>query len=386
MPVEVVRRERQAVEVAVGFAAVLRRLGVEVRLSSVVDYTEALGAVDLARRDEVYWAGRVTLTHRLEDVNAYDRAFAAFFERARGASSPSEEVPLALPADLAADEGGEDEAPESGEREELESTRVIMYSAVELLRERPFADYSEADWAGARRLLSQLRLLAPTRPSRRMAATKASRGEPDISRTLRRALASDGETFDRAWRAHSVRPRRAVLLVDISGSMEPYARGFLRFAHAAVSARGAGSVEVFVFGTRLTRITRALSSRDPDVALAAAGEAVADWYGGTRLGDGLKAFNDGWGVRGMARGSIVVILSDGWDRGNPEKLATEMRRLRRVANRLIWVNPLKATAGYSPIVRGMAAALPFVDEFVDGHSLASLESLVQVIAGDHGRR
>ncbi|EQD38296.1 vWA containing CoxE-like protein, partial [mine drainage metagenome] len=123
-----------------------------------------------------------------------------------------------------------------------------------------------------------------------------------------------------------------------------------------------------------------------DVALAAAGEAVADWYGGTRLGDGLKAFNDGWGVRGMARGSIVVILSDGWDRGNPEGLATEMRRLRRVANRLIWVNPLKATAGYSPIVRGMAAALPFVDEFVDGHSLASLESLVQVIGGDHGRR
>ncbi|MHB1509049.1 MAG: vWA domain-containing protein [Acidimicrobiales bacterium] len=386
MQAEAVGRERRAAQVAVGFAAVLRGLGVEVRLSGVLDYTEALSAVDLARREEVYWAGRATLTHRLEEVTAYDRAFAAFFESARSASRRAEEMPLALPADLVADEDGKDDAPESDESEELDSTRVVRYSSVELLRERAFADYSEADWAEARRLLSQLRLPAPTRLSRRMAATKAGRGEPDMSRTLRRALASDGETFDRAWRAHSLRPRRAVLLVDISGSMEPYARGFLRFAHAAVSARGAGAVEVFVFGTRLTRLTRALSSRDPEVALAAAGEAVADWYGGTRLGEGLKAFNDGWGVRGLARGSIVVILSDGWDRGDPKGLATEMRRLRRVANRLVWVNPLKASAGYSPIVRGMAAALPFVDEFVDGHSLASLESLVQVIAGDPGKR
>jgi hypothetical protein len=173
-----------------------------------------------------------------------------------------------------------------------------------------------------------------------------------------------------------------VLLVDVSGSMEEYARGFLRFAHAAISARPKGLVEVFVLGTRLTRITRALSWRDPDVALAEAARSVTDWFGGTRLGDGLKAFNDEWGVRGMARGAVVVVLSDGWDRGDPASLAAEMQRLRRVAHRIVWVNPLKASPGYAPVVRGMAAALPFLDAFVDGHSLGSLENLVDVISGE----
>jgi len=370
--------------VAVGFAGVLRAAGVEVPVSSVVDFAEALGAVGLDRRDEVYWAGRATLVQRPEEAGFYDWAFGVFFDRRTDLPRVQSLVPLALQTDFAADsEQPQQGADDTGD--DLAGSRIVRYSAVELLRQRDFAAYSDADWAEARRLYARLRPITSHRRSRRLAPTKRNRGEPDIGRTMRRALGTDGEPFDRAWRAPSVRPRRIVLLVDISGSMEEYARGFLRFAHAAVSARGTGLVEVFVLGTRLTRITRQLSWRDPDVALAEAGRSVADWYGGTRLGEGLKAFNDGWGVRGMARGAVVVILSDGWDRGDPESLAAEMRRLRRVARRLVWVNPLKASPGYAPVVRGMAAALPFVDDFVDGHSLASLESLVDVIA-DAGAR
>ncbi len=370
--------------VAVGFASVLRRAGVEVPVSSVVEFAQALGAVGLGRRDEVYWAGRATLVQRPEEAGAYDWAFGVFFDRRADLPSLQAIVPLAVLTDFAADtEEPQQAADDTGD--DVASSRIVPYSAVELLRQRDFATYSEADWAEARRLLSRLRPITSRRRSRRLAPTKRNRGEPDIGRTLRRALSTDGEPFDRAWRSPSLRPRRVVLLVDISGSMEEYARGFLRFAHAAISARGVGLVEVFVLGTRLTRITRQLSWRDPDVAMAEAGRSVADWYGGTRLGDGLKAFNDGWGVRGMARGAVVVILSDGWDRGDPESLSSEMRRLRRVAHRLVWVNPLKASPGYAPIVRGMAAALPFVDDFVDGHSLASLENLVDVIAGEASR-
>lgn len=370
--------------VAVGFARVLRRLGVAVAVSSVVEYAEALGVLGLDRRQDVYWAGRATLVQRPEQVAVYNLAFEVFFDSRGDVVRMQVAAPLAMPADFVADaEDLAEGVEEAGD--EVAGMRVVAYSAVELLRERDFASYSDADWAEAKRLMERLRPITARRRSRRLAPTNASHGEPDIGRTLRRAFGSDGEPFDRAWRAPSARPRRTVLLVDISGSMEAYARGFLRFAHAAISARSAGLVEAFVLGTRITRITRTLSWRDPDVALAEAGRSVADWYGGTRLGEGMKTFNDSWGVRGMARGSVVVICSDGWDRGDPEVLAAEMRRLRRVAHRLVWVNPLKASPGYSPVVRGMAAALPFVDDFVDGHSLASLENLVDVISGE-GRR
>jgi uncharacterized protein with von Willebrand factor type A (vWA) domain len=164
-----------------------------------------------------------------------------------------------------------------------------------------------------------------------------------------------------------------VLLVDISGSMGPYARALLRFAHAAVVARS--DVEVFALGTRLTRLTRSLQTHDPDAALRGATDAVPDWSGGTRLGETIGEFADLWGVRGMARGAVVVVLSDGWERGGVERLTLEMERLHRLAYRVIWVNPLKAAAGYAPLAAGMAAALPFIDDFVEGHNLASLEAL-----------
>jgi hypothetical protein len=170
-----------------------------------------------------------------------------------------------------------------------------------------------------------------------------------------------------------------VFLVDVSGSMEPYARALLRFTHAAVAA--GGRVEAFAMGTRLTRMTRELTRRDPDAALAAAAAAIEDFSGGTRLGDGVRAFNDRWGQRGMARGAVVVILSDGWDRGDPDELTEQMLRLSRVAHRVVWVNPLKASPGYAPLARGMAAALPHVDAFVEGHNVVSLERLSSVLAG-----
>jgi uncharacterized protein with von Willebrand factor type A (vWA) domain len=195
---------------------------------------------------------------------------------------------------------------------------------------------------------------------------------------VRRSLRAGGEVAPPVFNKTGTRPRPLVLLLDVSGSMEPYARAFVRFVHAAVVSRT--RVEAFALGTRLTRVTRELSSRDPDAAVHAAASRVVDWAGGTRLGDGLRAFNDEWGIRGMARGAIVVILSDGWDRGEPEALAEQMARLSRVAYKVVWVNPLKASPGYAPLAQGMAAALPHVDVFVEGHSLAALEEVAEVIS------
>lgn len=187
-----------------------------------------------------------------------------------------------------------------------------------------------------------------------------------------------GEPIVRKFLQKDRRPRRLVLLIDVSGSMEPYARALIRFAHATVVGRT--RVEAFAIGTRLTRITRELSSRDPDAALRAASQAVNDWSGGTRLGATLREFNDLWGLRGMARGAIVVFLSDGWDRGEPEMLGEQMQRLHRVSHRQVWVNPLKHTPGYAPLARGMAAALPHTDDFIEGHSFESLERLAEAVS------
>jgi uncharacterized protein with von Willebrand factor type A (vWA) domain len=195
---------------------------------------------------------------------------------------------------------------------------------------------------------------------------------------MRQTLRSGGEVVRLMHRAPTTRPRRIVLLCDVSGSMEPYVRALLRFLHITVV--GHGRVEAFSVGTRLTRLTRQLSSRDPDAAMSEAIDRVLDWSGGTRLGEGIETFNDRFGMPGMARGAIVVILSDGLDRGDPAHLEGEMARLHRAAHQTIWVNPLKASFGYEPLARGMVAALPYIDQFVEGHSAASLDALVKVIS------
>jgi len=362
---------------AVAFARVLRGAGLDVPVGSTITFGESLAAVGLDRRDGVYWAGRVTLVRRPEDVEVYDQAFSAFWDGASptigGIDAPEVATTIAL------DAGDDAEHPEAGETEPHDGPMLsIRWSPAEILRHRDFAAYTPTEMAEARRMMADLRLVGALRRSRRRRPTARDRGRPDLRRTVRRSLRAGGEPIDRAFHTPSTRPRRIVLLCDVSGSMEPYARALLRFVQVAVAGRN--RVEAFAVGTRLTRITRELSSRDPDAALAAAARRVVDWSGGTRLGEGMRAFNDQWGVKGLARGAVVVILSDGWDRGDPELLAAQMERLHRVAHRIVWVNPLKATADYAPLARGMAAALPHVDEFVEGHSLAALEDLVRVIS------
>jgi uncharacterized protein len=367
-----------AERLAVGFARVLRGAGLDVSAGHTVLYAQALAAVGLHDEDSTYWAGRATLVRRPEDVAAYDEAFAAFWHGrgATGATPTAREATVEVGVDVP--DAAVEEPPASDEG--TEPVVAVRWSPVEVLRHRDFALYTSAEYDEARRLMSDLRLVGALRRSRRLepAPRRRARGHPDLRRTIRRSLRSGREPIRRSFLVPAHRPRRIVLLCDVSGSMEPYARGLLRFLHAAVVGRG--RVEAFALGTRLTRITRELSSRDPDAALQAVSGAVADWSGGTRLGEGLRAFNDRFGQRGLARGAVVVIMSDGWDRGDPDELAEQMARLGRVAYRVVWVNPLKASPGFAPTARGMAAALPYVDEFVDGHSLASLEALAEVIA------
>jgi uncharacterized protein len=370
----------------VGFSRLLRGVGLDVTTGSTVAFAQALAALGADSPSAVYWAGRATLVRRPEDVTAYDRAFAAFWlgeePGAGDASFDDDDEKVTLAVDTPGN--GDDSQPphhEGGDKDETGApVLTVRWSPAELLRHRDFAAYTRAEFEEARRLMADVRLAGALRRSHRLRPTtrRRPRSLPDLRRTVRSSLRSGGEQISRWYLAPAHRPRRVVLLCDVSGSMEPYARALLRFLHAAVVGRG--RVEAFVFGTRLTRITRELSYRDPDAALSAAGRRVPDWSGGTRLGDGLRDFNDAWGQRGMARGAVVVILSDGWDRGDPDQLAEQMARLHRLAYRVVWVNPLKASPGFAPLARGMAAALPHVDEFVEGHSLASLEQLADVIA------
>jgi uncharacterized protein with von Willebrand factor type A (vWA) domain len=273
-----------------------------------------------------------------------------------------------------------DEAPAADEADdETDADRDVIsvrYSRAEVLGARDFAQCTDDELDELYDLIMRMRIGGSLRPCRRRRPS-ARRGRPDLRRTVREALRTGGEPMCRVFTEAGDRPRRLVLLLDVSGSMEPYARALVRFVHAAMVGRR--DVEAFALGTRLTRLTRELSTRDPDAALSAAALTVTDWSGGTRLGDGLKEFNDSWGVRGMARGATIVVLSDGWDRGEPELMEEQMARLARVTHQVVWVNPLKASPGYEPLARGMAAALPHVDRFLEGHSLNSLKALAEAI-------
>lgn len=370
-----------AEDVAVTFARVLRGATVLVPTDTVLSFVAALDAVGLDDRDAVYWAGRSTLIRRPEDIGLYDRAFAVFWEQRNVRALTSlaqEEQHMTLLID---DDEQDDQGDDVGEQPPSEDpTITLRFSAAEVLREKDFATYTDVELAEAQRLMARMRVTGALRRSRRLVPAKRRRGRPDLRRTVRAALRAGGEPMNRRFLEQGTRPRRLVLLLDVSGSMEPYARALARFVHAAVAGRT--KVEAFALGTRLTRITRELSSRDPDIAMRKATLSVKDWAGGTRLGDGLRLFNDEWGVRGMARGATVVVLSDGWDRGEPHVLAEQMARLHRIAHKVVWVNPLKYTPGYAPLARGMAAALPYVDAFVEGHSIDAMERLATVISTD----
>lgn len=359
------------------FALRLRGAGLAVPLDRVVAFTAALGALagegaGLSPSD-VYWAGRCTLLGSPEDRGLYDRAFAEEF-LGHATSPPGTTLPRAV--DVAYDEPLA--ATGAGASEEVDPVpaRRVRWSRADVLAQRDFSEATPEELGELWQAVSKLRVDTASTPSRRRGA--AATGSIDVRRSVRSAMAREGELLELRHRDRRERPRRIVLILDVSGSMEPYARALLRFAHATLLGRG--RVEVFAVGTRLTRLTRSLSSRDPDAALAAAAAEVPDWSGGTRLGAALGAFIEQWGQRGAARGATVVVLSDGWDRGEPEVLAEQMARLRRLAHRIVWVNPLRATPGYEPLARGMAAALPYCDRFVDGNSLASLVELADLLA------
>ncbi|WP_419848814.1 vWA domain-containing protein [Candidatus Poriferisocius sp.] len=369
----------RADEVAVGFVNALRGAGIDVAVGSSVNYYQALGAVGLEQRSSVYWAGRATLVTEPDDIEIYDKIFDAYYGGQQLVATPVVEV--TQPITLVVDDDGDDEGEDGGGDEDPgDPSLTLRWSRHEVLRDKDFADYSDDELDEAHRLMAAMARLGGTRRSRRRRRTHRTAGHPELRRTVRAAIRSGGEPVRRWYTEPGERLRRVVLLLDISGSMESYARALIRFVHAAVVGRR--RVEVFTIGTRLTRITRELSSRDPDRAISEAADAVSDWSGGTRLGDTLAEFNELWGIRGMARGATVVILSDGWDRGSPEVMAEQMARLHRVTHRLVWVNPLKATPGYQPLAQGMAAALPHVDDFIEGHSLHSLELLAEVLADD----
>ncbi len=369
---------RDGSEIAVAFSRVLRGAGVDVPTSSTIAFGEALAATGLDDRDTTYWAGRATLVRRPEDHEIYDRAFRVFWDHASGGSDDEpEEEPLQITLAVDDGSGDDDTGPDHAEASE-DPVIELRFSATEVLRQKDFAEYTADELIQAQQLMSRLRLVGSPRRSLRLKSADRRTDRPDLRRTVRAAMRGGGEPVRRHFQEPTTRNRRLVLLLDVSGSMEPYARALIRFVHAAVAGRQ--KVEAFALGTRLTRLTRELSSRDPDEALQRAAARVSDYGGGTRLGDGLRVFNDEWGQRGTARGAIVVVLSDGWDRGDPEVLAEQMQRLQRAAHKLVWVNPLKVTPGYAPLARGMAAALPYVDAFVEGHSIEAIEELAKVIS------
>ncbi|HEX2183151.1 MAG TPA: VWA domain-containing protein [Rubrobacteraceae bacterium] len=359
-------------DAAVAFGRVLRGAGLRVGTDRVVGFARALEELDAGRREDVYWAGRITLVSRPEEIEPYDRAFELFWDRgARTRPRPKMRISIPQPDSSVMPPKKTVEKSERGE----EAVR-LRYSPVEVLRTKDFALYSPEEFAELQRLLADLRLSGALKRSRRL--EPAHRGRHDPRRTLRGAMRTGGEAVRHRFRKPRVRPRRVVLLCDVSGSMATYSRALLRFLHAGVIS--GARLEAFSIGTRLTRITKELATRDPDEALRQASGAVKDISGGTRLGDAMKEFVDRWGQRGMARGAVVVVLSDGWDRGDVAVLAEQMQRISRLAHRVIWVNPLKSAPGYRPLAAGMAAALPHVDVFLSGHNFESLEELAEAIA------
>jgi uncharacterized protein with von Willebrand factor type A (vWA) domain len=355
----------------VGFARTLRHAGLAADPQRVQAYAAAVEHLDVSAPLDLYWAGRVTLCSEPDDLVRYDAAFAAWFGRLVG--SPAADRPV-LPqpqrsrmAALVTPPDGQ----RGGDTESDDELRVFA-SDVEVLHHRDIAELTVAERDHLRQLMTTLRLDPPRR--RALRARPARRGRLDAARTVRAMLATGGEPARLRRVRAADRPRRVVLLIDVSGSMSPYADALLRFAHA-VARRSPGSTEVFTVGTRLTRVSRQLRLRDPEAALSAAARAVPDFHGGTRLGETLRAFLDRWGQRGIARQSVVVLFSDGWERGETDLLAEQMARLRRLARMVFWVNPHAGRQGYAPVQSGIAAALPHVDLLLAGHSLATLRQL-----------
>jgi len=362
----------------VSFADELRASGLAVGSGDVAVYCSAAGRLDPADLVDLYWAGRITLVNRRADIAKYDEVFRRFFLEAAG---PEEDVlavmlrasaqaqgALAIPATEPGQDGQEDDA-----------ILGWMASDVDVLKHKSFAACTPDELAALRRIMARIRLTPPRRRTRRSVAARAG-SRPDPSRTIREYMRMNGEPARLYWRKRKVRLRPLILILDISGSMADYSRNLLQFAHSA--KRSAGRVEVFCFGTRLTRVTGAMECRRPDEALERAARAAFDWDGGTRIGDCLDAFVRGWARRGLCRGGVVVICSDGLDRGDPAVLAAAMERLALLSHRVVWLNPHKGDdPGFRPSTLGMIVAAPHIDLLLSGHDLNSLEKLAALLPG-----
>lgn len=383
-----------ALPVLVSFGRELRSRGLAIGTGRILTFCRAVAALGLTDRDSLYWAGRTTLVSSRADLERFDDVFQDWY---RGLLESGElRIELTLPSDHATRNWGEQpeeldvqaaltaaswsrarEGDEEAEPGDDASLRIVA-SGVEVLRQKAFGQLTPQERLTVERAIRDLRIRVPLERTRRTRATRS--GETfDLRRTLRRSLRTQGEPFDRAWRTRRTRARPLVLILDVSGSMAPYARALMQFGYAAMAA--GRRVEVFCLGTRLTRVTRTLKTKDPDRALHEIGIQVADWEGGTRIGESLKTLVDGWSQRAALRGAVVVLCSDGLERGDPDVLRQQMVRLHRLAHRIVWANPLKGSPRYEPLARGMAAALPSVDVFVSGHDLESLEELSRVLAG-----
>jgi hypothetical protein len=353
----------------------MRVQGSRVGVGELLTATRSLEMIDPDSRNDARLALRAVLCSQRIDLERFELAFLSVFGdgRAPGHDTPLSELGSiersALPSMGMPDPGGK-----PAERESVPV--AAAWSEIELLRDKDFALYTPAETMAARELIARLARRHPVRLSRRTRPSRRRDHTPDLRATVRASLRTGGEPVYRRWRSPTTRPRQVVLVCDVSGSMAPYARMLLQYMHASVVARR--RVEAFAFGTRLTRITNELTGRDHDRAFERTAAAVTDFSGGTRIGAALATLNRDHGRR-LGRGSVVVILSDGWDRGEPEQLDTEMARLRRAAHRLVWLNPLAAHPDYEPLTRGMRAAVPHTDQLLAGNSLASLEELAAIL-------
>jgi hypothetical protein len=369
-----------------GFSRRLHDAGLPVTAERAAAFAQALTLTRPDARRRLYWTARAVFVTDRSQVRMFDAVFAAVFGTTPAAelAQPEDTVPAAdaakpgEPGGTAAGDGLSSSSGPGGEDAPLRDVEVALGpSSEELLRSKRFDALSADELAQLYRLMAKLHVATPERRTRRY--QRRRRGERiDLRRTLRESMRTGGDPVRLRRRQRRVQRRRLVLLCDISGSMEPYARAYLQFL---TSAAGAGDdTEAFAFATRLTRLTRAQASRSPERAIQNAAAAAPDWASGTRIGDALKAFNDSHGRRGVARGAVVVILSDGWERGDPALVAREMERLARLAHRIVWVNPRVAADEFVPRAGGMAAALPYVDALVSGHTFVALEEVVEAIA------
>jgi len=371
---------QRGLERLVGFGRLLRSRGLPVGTGRVLAFCKAVAALERLDRDSLYLAGRLTMIGRKEDFEAYDQAFRIWFpeaydqllaEMAGWLPNP----PVVREIEVLIGESIEESAAQ-GEESEEEATIGLVASAAEVLRAKSFEELTEVERHEADQAIRSLAVTLPLKRVRRYRAAPHGR-RFDLRRTLRASLRTQGEPFRRAWRDRRSKRRPLVLLLDISGSMASYSRALLQFGYAAV--RAGQRVEVFCFGTRLTRLTRALRRAEPDDALREVAGRVVDWEGGTRIGASIKELLDQYGQQAWMRGAVVVLCSDGLERGDPALLSAQTARLSRLAHRLVWVNPLKGSPRYQPLARGMAAALPHVDSFLPGHNLKSLDALCEVL-------